>query len=80
MVQRIRLHSRATALDVALDDPRLNQGWWAVERDRRSMWRWTNGDAALPIAAWIPPATSGPVLADVELAGMPSYPIAAPAG
>ena len=42
-VTRIRLDGR----EVRLDDPRLNQGWHAME----SGWRWTDGAAVIPLTA-----------------------------
>jgi len=29
--------------------PALTDGWWAREADGASLWRWTNGDALLPV-------------------------------
>ena len=54
--------------DLALDDPTLADGWWAVEWDAAS-WpcRWTNGDALLPV--------SGPCLLEVELGDQMLYPL-----
>ncbi len=49
-IRRISLRCGMSHVDVALDDPRLTDGWWDVERDAATMWRWTDGDAALPCA------------------------------
>jgi hypothetical protein len=38
-----------TSERVAMDDPRLDDGWWAVECDASQSWRWTTGDAVLPV-------------------------------
>lgn len=46
-VTRIRLDGR----EVALDDPRLNQGWHQPE----GAWRWTDGDALIPLTGGRPP-------------------------
>lgn len=51
MVSGIVLHADRERLPLALDDPRLQAGWWAVEQDGSSLWRWTNGNAALPSVA-----------------------------
>ena len=48
-IRRITVWHNAQYKDIALDDPRLVDGWWDVERHDASIWRWTNGDAALPI-------------------------------
>ena len=54
MVQRILLRHDADWIDLAMDDPRLTDGWWAVERDETTIWRWTNGDALLPLTLQAP--------------------------
>ena len=36
--------------NIALDDPRLAEGFHAVETAGAGMWRWTEGDAVLPAA------------------------------
>lgn len=38
----------ADAMQVAMDDPGLSDGWWAVEGDGGVIWRWTDGDACPP--------------------------------
>ena len=50
MVRGIALRSATGHTALALDDPRFADGWWAAERDRAVIWRWTDGNAALP--AW----------------------------
>src|SRR4029077_18870877 len=49
MVKRIAIRSPAQQLEIAMDDPRLAYGWWAPERNDAATWRWTNGDAVLPV-------------------------------
>jgi hypothetical protein len=44
-VGRIAYRGPSGEADIALDDPRLEDGWYAVEEACR---RWTDGDAALP--------------------------------
>jgi hypothetical protein len=34
---------------IGADDPRLVDGWWASESDGGAIWRWTSGNAAIPI-------------------------------
>jgi len=48
-VQRISFRYGTGRDDLALDDPRLLDGWWDAERDDRSFWRWTDGSAVLPL-------------------------------
>jgi hypothetical protein len=56
-VSRIVLRSEAEYLEVPVDHPGLRDGWHAVETAGRAMWRWTNGDAVLPIASADRPLT-----------------------
>jgi len=37
------------SVNVPADHPALTTGWHAVERQGAAMWRWTNGDAVLPV-------------------------------
>jgi hypothetical protein len=55
-VSRIVLRGANEVLDIPLDHPELNKGWWAVERDGTSLRRWTNGDAVLALPAFEHPA------------------------
>jgi len=48
-IRRIVVRCDAQCSEIALDDPRLVDGWWAIERDDATMWRWTDGNAVLPI-------------------------------
>ena len=65
-VRRISVRRGTSQVDVAPDDPRLTDGWWDVECDGTTMWRWTNGDAALPCA-------SGTATIEVLLGGTLPY-------
>jgi hypothetical protein len=65
-VYRISVRCGMSHFDVALDDPRLTDGWWDVERDAATTWRWTDGDAALPFA-------DGPATIEVLVGGMSQY-------
>ena len=50
-VARIVLRSGDEVREIPLDHPSLSQGWWAIERQGRSLSRWTDGDALLPLPA-----------------------------
>jgi hypothetical protein len=58
---------------VPVDHPIFGEGWWAVENDDRSIWRWTDGNAVLG-------AMPGRAILEIELAETSSaYPITAAA-
>jgi hypothetical protein len=69
MVQRIVLRTETDCFDVALDDPRLADGWWAPESNGASVWRWTNGDAELPVIL------VGPAVLDITIGDTAPYPV-----
>jgi len=50
-----------------MDDPTLQQGWWAVEMDAGWPCRWTSGDAMLPVL--------GAGVLEVELSVAMRYPV-----
>ncbi len=49
-VRRIRLREGDLVTDLPLDHPALTDGWWGIESDDQSLWRWSNGDAMLRLA------------------------------
>jgi hypothetical protein len=65
-VGRIVLDGPEGCFEMAADHPALAGGWWEAERDGSKLWRWTDGDAVLPL----PPNI---VTIDIELAGQNSY-------
>jgi collagen type I/II/III/V/XI/XXIV/XXVII alpha len=69
-IRRLSLRRGHGAQDVALDDPMLDHGWWAVERDERGPCRWTQGDATLP--------SLGAGILEVTLCGSLRYPVEGP--
>ena len=71
MVRHITLRCGTDVVDVAPDDPRLGEGWWAAEHDDATCWRWTDGDAALP-------PTDDFVILEVVIGETPPYPLAEP--
>ncbi|MEO8715957.1 MAG: Hint domain-containing protein, partial [Acetobacteraceae bacterium] len=48
-VSAIILHAGAESRTIAVDDPALSSGWHAPERSDPHLWRWTDGNAALPL-------------------------------
>ncbi len=48
-ISRIIIRGGTDYIEVPVDHPALSQGWHAVESDGRVMWRWTDGDAVLPV-------------------------------
>jgi hypothetical protein len=52
MVRRMTLTSATNnRLTVPVDHPALHGGWWDVEQDGCTMWRWTNGNATVAMAS-----------------------------
>ncbi|MSP02778.1 MAG: hypothetical protein EXR07_17285 [Acetobacteraceae bacterium] len=68
-VRRIRFRAGGGLVELPLDHPDLAGGWWDVERDGREMWRWTDGDAWLPV---MPGAT----MVEIEAEGLQAYVVA----
>jgi hypothetical protein len=68
-VGRIVLSGPAGPVEMLADDPALSDGWWAAEQDGSTVWRWTNGNAALPL----PP---GVATVEIHLAGRTTYQMA----
>lgn len=71
MVRRMSLRGSGQALDVPLDHPALRDGWWSLERDAESAWRWTDGNAALPLCG------GGAGVLEVRIGPPLAYPVAA---
>jgi Hint domain/GTA TIM-barrel-like domain len=71
-VRRLMLRHGDDEMAVPLDHPALTDGWWDAEYDGTVPWRWTNGDAHLPIKR---PAT----LLVVATGGTTTYPLDQPA-
>jgi hypothetical protein len=56
---------------IPVDHPTIGTGWWAIERDGDTMWRWTDGNA------WISIESDVPALLRIALAAAPAYPVSA---
>jgi collagen type I/II/III/V/XI/XXIV/XXVII alpha len=67
MVARLALRTAGQVQAIALDDPDLDHGWWGLERDGRASWRWTAGDAAVPIRS------NGLTILEVDVADTMDY-------
>jgi hypothetical protein len=49
------------------DHPGLSDGWWTAERDAATLWRWTKGDALLPLEP------GGPAILEIRIGAPPLY-------
>jgi hypothetical protein len=70
-VTKLTLHCGDQTEVFPIDTPDLKDGWWAVERDGTAMWRWTNGDALLPL----PPSHELRIL-EISLGAVATYALA----
>jgi hypothetical protein len=61
-VRRITLRGREGMIELPPDHPGLTQGWFRVERDNATMWRWMNGNAIVPV-----PPMDGPLMVEVHV-------------
>jgi len=68
-VSRLTLKHGPHVEPIPLDHPRLSEGWWAAEHDHATHWRWTDGDAVIPLP------DVGPAVLDITLASSLEYPI-----
>jgi hypothetical protein len=60
-VERIVLRGANHVQELAVDQPSLAHGWWAAEQSGARMWRWTDGNAVLPL-----PAFNGPTMLEIR--------------
>jgi hypothetical protein len=67
-VTRVVMRGQAARVDFAADHPALAQGWHGMEQANGAMWRWTTGQAALPVGA-----VDGPVVVEVTVAATTTY-------
>jgi hypothetical protein len=49
-IKRIVVRSSEDFMDIPADHPALCEGWYKAEGDTATIWRWTDGNARLPIA------------------------------
>jgi antigen 43 len=76
MISRLTLLAGAEVATIPLDHPRLTHGWWDIERDRASLWRWTNGNAVIELPGNGLAVLEVPAVLEVMVAGGLNYPIA----
>lgn len=67
-VRRILLRNHAGVTEIPVDHPALRAGWHQVEGHGSAIFRWTNGNAVLPL---LDPAA--PAMLEIELAGTGRY-------
>jgi hypothetical protein len=69
MVSRLTLRRGAEVDPPPLDHPRLSRGWWDLEGDRATCWRWTDGNATIELT------TEGLAVLEIALGGGLHYPL-----
>jgi hypothetical protein len=65
---QIVVRDNTGSTEVPVDHPALREGWHDLEQDQCRLWRWTDGDAVLPLA-------DGAKSVAVQLLGCGEYPI-----
>lgn len=65
-VRRIRFWGPNGLTDLPVDSPALVSGWWQVEGHGTALWRWTDGNAEIPIDL-------DTNLLEIEAAGLAAY-------
>lgn len=73
-IRSIAVKSGASVEVFSADHPALRDGWHTVETLGSAMWRWTNGNAALPVATG-----NQPVVLEIQIADTATYAIQEPA-
>ncbi len=66
-VSRMTLRRGAEVGPIPLDHPGASRGWHEVDGDDGAIWRWTDGNAEIPISVW------EAVVLEVVLAACPHY-------
>lgn len=67
-IRSIAVKAGANVEVFTADHPALNDGWHTTERLGSAMWRWSNGNAALPVAG-----NTMPVILEIQLADTATY-------
>ncbi len=68
-VRGITIERDEVVTPIPIDHPGLDNGWWGIEGQNGHRWRWTNGNAALPVAR------GGPTTIDVTISHTTAYPL-----
>jgi hypothetical protein len=69
----IVLHVDGVTHEIAIADPTLSDGFHPVETNGATMWRWTDGDARLPLALLNGAATNGGAILELKLLWAGAY-------
>ena len=67
-VRGMTLRTGDDHIAIPADHPGLTQGWHSAEVANGTVWRWTAGNAAIPM-----PGTAGPAMLDIDLGPMATY-------
>ena len=67
-IKRIVVRSGEDLMDIPADHPALREGWYKAEGDAATLWRWTDGNARLPIAK-----QTEPVMVEVHVGITTAY-------
>jgi hypothetical protein len=67
-ISRITVRADASHIEIPADHPRLTRGWHNVEHDGQAQWRWTDGDALLPLST-----SSGAATLEVQVRTTGTY-------
>ena len=71
MARRPTLRRHGNVETTPRDHPGISKGWGAVEHDRLTQWRWTNGAAELMLEP------RDPALLEFDIDAMPAYRVSA---
>jgi hypothetical protein len=71
MVRAMTVTDDNDSRTITVDDPALQAGWWSIEQDDRSMWRWTDGDAIVAVQS------ATPCRLEIDVAGTTDYALSA---
>ena len=67
-IKRMSVQGPAAVTDYPVDHPALSEGWFGDEGDGSTIWRWTNGNASLPITT-----NKDPLILEVQVAVSHTY-------
>ena len=67
-IKRISVRGTAAVTEYPTDHPALSEGWFGVEGDGSTIWRWTNGNASLPTTT-----NEDPLILEVQFGPRHSY-------